>query len=215
MSFKRRIKSPGILEIGVFHGKSAVLLGLHCAKHEPLVLVDLYDFGAKEAVRKLTGKDPLYIQSDSQLVAQRPELVALAGKFRWIHVDGDHTSRGVRNDLEISNRLLADDGVICLDDFFAASFPQVSSASFEFLKAHPNELRLFFCGYNKGYLCRPKKQRYYTEFLKTDLIQELKDRELKQFTVFKTDPDETVSLGIAYRFNDQDFFGADGEPVLL
>jgi predicted O-methyltransferase YrrM len=207
--------SGGIMEIGVFHGKSAVLLGLHCAKDEPLVLIDLNDFGAEETVRKLTGKDPLYILSDSRLVAQRPELVQLAGTFRWIHVDGDHTSRGIRNDLEISNRLLGDEGMICIDDFFTASFPQVTSVTLEFLKAHPDELRLFFCGYNKGYLCRPKKKRGYTEFLKTGLIQQLKDRELNEFTVFETDPDEFNCLGIAYRLNDQDFYGVDGEPVLF
>jgi predicted O-methyltransferase YrrM len=207
--------SGGLLEIGVFHGKSAVLLGLHCKKDEPLVLVDLNDFGAKEAVRKLTGKDPLYILADSHLVVQRPELVALAGKFRWIHVDGDHTSRGVRNDLDIGNRLLGDDGVICIDDFFTASFPQITRVTFEFLKAHPDELRLFFCGYNKGYLCRPEKERDYQEFIKTGLIQELKDRELKQCTVFKTDRDESNCLGVSFRVNGQDFFGVDGAPVLL
>jgi len=208
--------SGGILEIGVFEGKSALLLGLHCAKDEPLVLVDLHDFGAKEAVRKLTGKDPLYILSDSRSVEQQPELTRLAGTFRWIHIDGDHTSRGVRNDLDICNRLLGDEGVICLDDFLVASFPQVTRVTFEFLNDHPDELRLFFCGYNKGYLCRPKKERDYVDFLKTGLIQELKNRELTECTVFKTDdPDAGSCVGVSFRYANQDFYGVDGEPLLL
>jgi predicted O-methyltransferase YrrM len=208
--------SGGILEIGVFEGKSALLLGLHCAKDEPLVLVDPYDFGAREAVRELTGKDPLYILSDSRLVEQQPELVRLAGTFRWIHIDGDHTSRGIRNDLDICNRLLGDNGIICLDDFFTASFPQVTRVAFEFLNDHPDDLRLFFCGYNKGYLCRPKKERDYVDFLKTGLIQELKNRELTECTVFKTDDPAACScVGVSFRFGDQDFYGVDGEPLLL
>ena len=158
--------SGGILEIGVFLGKSAVLLGLHCKKDEPLVLVDLNDFGAKEAVRKLTGKDPLYILADSHLVVQRPELVALAGKFRWIHVDGDHTSRGVRNDLDISNRLLGDDGVICVDDFFTASFPQVTRVTFEFLKLTRTSSHFSFVDTTRGTSADRKKSATTKSLLK-------------------------------------------------
>jgi predicted O-methyltransferase YrrM len=206
----------GILEIGVYHGKSALLLGLHSAKKEPLFLVDLQDWGAKENVRRLTGKDAQYIVSNSSLIGEHPEITSLAGKLRWIHIDGDHTSQGVRADLENCNRLLSDDGVICLDDFLNTSFPQVSAVTFEFLKDHPDELKLFLCGYGKGYLCRPRKQHDYIEFLKANLVRELKDREVQNFTVYKTDDPKVFNcIGVGHRYFDQDLFGWSGNRNML
>jgi predicted O-methyltransferase YrrM len=206
----------GILEIGVYHGKSATLLGLHCAKQEPLLLVDLQDLGARENVRRLTGKDPQCVVSNSSAIRKQPEIAGLAGKLRWIHIDGDHTSRGVRIDLENCNPLLSDDGVICLDDFLSDAFPQVSAVTFEFLRDHANDLKLFLCGYGKGYLCRPQKQGDYIDFLKTNLVQELKERHLQNFTIYKTDDPKVFNcIGVGYRYFDQDLFGWYGNREVL
>jgi predicted O-methyltransferase YrrM len=206
----------GILEIGVYHGKSATLLGLHCAKEEPLLLVDLQDWGAKENVRRLTGKDAQCIVSNSSVIREHAEITALAGKLRWIHIDGDHSSQGVRIDLENCNPLLSGDGVICLDDFLSIGFPQVSAVTFEFLKDHPDDLKLFLCGYGKGYLCRPEKQHDYIEFLKANLVRELKDRQLQNFTVYKTDDPKVFNcIGVGYRYFDQDLFGLYGNRNVL
>jgi hypothetical protein len=200
--------TSGILEIGVYYGKSATLLGLHCAREEPLFLVDLWDWGQKENVRRLTGKDPQSIVSDSSVVREHPGITALAGKLRWIHIDGDHTTQGVRTDLENCNRLLSDDGIICLDDFLNAGFPQVSAVTFEFLKDHPDDLKLFLCGYGKGYLCRPEKLDDYIEFLKADLVRELKNRQMQNFSVYRTDDPKVFNcIGVSYRFLDKDLFG--------
>ena len=37
--------------------------------------------------------------------------------FRWVHVDGDHKGENVWSDLELGNRLLAVEGILCVDDF--------------------------------------------------------------------------------------------------
>jgi hypothetical protein len=198
----------GILEIGVYYGKSATLLGLHCAEEEPLFLVDLWDHGQEKTVRRLSRKDPQSILDNSSVIAKHCGIAAWAGKFRWIHIDGDHTTQGVRTDLENCNTLLSKDGIICLDDFLNYGFPQVSAVTFKFLEDHPDDLKLFLCGYGKGYLCRPGEQDCYMEFLKANLVRELKDREMQNFSVYKTDDPKVLNcLGVSYRILDQDLFG--------
>ena len=61
-----------------------------------------------------------------------PELMQHRRSFRWIHIDGEHTGQAVGNDLAIAHELLADDGIICIDDFFNPAYAQVSAASFPF-----------------------------------------------------------------------------------
>ncbi len=216
LDFQKKSEVAGaLLEIGVYHGKSAALLGLHCADGEQLFLVDPRDLGAKANVRKLAGKDSRYIIGNSSVLREHPEMKGLVGKFRWLHIDGDHTGQGVFLDLEICNRLLSDDGVICVDDFLSAGFPQVSAVTFEFLRDHPYELKLFLCGYGKGYLCRPKKQRDYMEFLKANIVKELQARGMKNFTIYKTDYSDVFNcIGVSHRYFDQDLFGPFGNPDL-
>ena len=72
----------------------------------------------------LTKEEVHYIKQKSVELNRSPELMRHRRSFRWIHIDGEHTGQAVANDLAIAHDLLADDGIICIDDFFSPAYPQ-------------------------------------------------------------------------------------------
>ncbi len=61
--------------------------------------------------------------------------------FRWIHVDGDHKAQTVENNLRLASQLLAEKGIICVDDFFNPRYPQLTYAVHEFLSRESSKFR--------------------------------------------------------------------------
>lgn len=187
-----------LLEIGVYHGKSAALAWLHGRPGEELVLVDPYRLGEVrpllEAVRP-EGITAYPLTSDRLPLA---ELDRLRGACRWLHVDGEHTGTAVAHDLAVADALLHERGVVVVDDFMAANYPQVTAATFAYLQAHPHRLRLFLCGFHKGYLARPRSVRAYLEYLRDGLQGDLAARGLgERVTLWKTtSPDDMNCFGM-------------------
>ena len=186
------------LEIGVYHGKSAGLAWLHARPGEEIVLVDPYRLGevrpALEAVRA-EGVHTYALTSDRLPMA---ELDRVRGACRWLHVDGEHTGSACAHDLGVADSLLHDGGVIVVDDFMAANYPQVTAATFAYLHSHPHRLRLFLCGFHKGYLARPRTVRPYLEYLRDRLQDDLGERGFgARITLWKTtSPDDMNCFGM-------------------
>ena len=57
---------------------------------------------------------------------------------------------------------------------------------FRFLDATPGRLTLFLCGYNKGYLCRPRAAREYLTFIRYFLLPNMTNRNCGGITICKT-----------------------------
>ncbi|MFI0484454.1 class I SAM-dependent methyltransferase [Actinomadura sp. 9N215] len=51
--------------------------------------------------------------------------------YRFVHVDASHLHRNVRDDIGVSRDLLADDGILALDDFRKEVTPGVAAAAWE------------------------------------------------------------------------------------
>jgi hypothetical protein len=77
-----------------------------------------------------------------------------------------------------SPMLLADDGIICVDDVLNPAYAQVSAAVFSFLQAKRFDLTIFACGYNKGYPARPTYARHYMQMIRSSLRAALRERGL-------------------------------------
>jgi len=209
--------SGDFLEIGVYKGRSALLSALHLRESERFHLIDGSIF-LKEAEANLTpilAKRGRYIQKMSHKITHK-DLEETRHLCRWVHIDGEHTGRAVWNDLEICEQILANDGILILDDFFNPMYPQLTEAAFSFLGQNKYKLSMFLCGWNKAYLARPLFAPHYRSFIQQFLAAELHLRDVHDFMLAKTATlDESGAFGICYRFVDRDYYGLDSNPDFI
>jgi predicted O-methyltransferase YrrM len=204
-----------LLEIGVYQGKSAAMAVLHRRGEETCVLVDpLPLHGVRQRIEQaLPEAKCQYIQEMSQYLVRHAFVREAARDFRWIHIDGEHSAQAVQNDLSIAETLLSERGIVVIDDFFSPFYPQITQAVFRFIDANPGRLNLVLCGYNKGYLCRPKAAREYLLFIRHGLYANLARRGVGRVTICKTsEPADMNTFGIIERYEDLDYRGPDWDP---
>ena len=137
-----------LLEVGVFHGRSAILLGYFASGLDRLHLCDTFGTGPDvlsgenraENVRWYDGlTEQKFLDAFARFHQHQPvmhvrpsvELRQLLdrGSFRFIHLDGSHTESVVREDLALACELLNDNGVLVLDDYRSAHSPGVAAAT--------------------------------------------------------------------------------------
>lgn len=195
-------------------GKSAALLAVRSDPSETVVLVDpALRREATDLVAEAHPVNNVLLRAKSQDIADNEEILAMHGRCRWIHIDGEHSGRAVRNDLAIAARLVAPDGIICLDDFFAPAYPQITESAFRFLDERKDDFRLFLTGFRKGYVCRRSAAPDYLRFVMERLPTECRRRGFTDFTLCKTtDPADMNCFGQTPRRNDADFKGPDMDP---
>jgi hypothetical protein len=138
-----------LLEIGAYHGKSAAFLGFLRRPAERFVVCDLFgapavsrDNQAEQAdwypglrrqiferrYRQIHEELPDILVCNSRRLKQRARL---SRTFRFIHIDGSHLYRIVRQDIRMSTELLKAGGVVALDDYRSAHTPGVAAAMWE------------------------------------------------------------------------------------
>ncbi len=203
LSFQAQNKIRGhSLEIGVHHGKSAAMILRHSDPLQEMnFLVDLY-LNRPKIEETLTRFRPVHndtvslLKLDSRVLA-RPQLMGEGrGKFRWIHIDGEHTSGAVMNDLEIASKLLAKNGVVVDDDFFSWWYPQITEAVFRYIRENPDQFGLFLFGYNKAYLAHPQFLHHYQDYVYKQLPNDLLQRGVKVSLSKTCTPAESPTFGM-------------------
>jgi hypothetical protein len=138
-----------LLEIGVYHGKSAILLGDLCKPGETLVVCDIFEEEAgvsaeNRAEHRAYHGDLRRSAFEAHYRRFHPELPTiiaapsatldrerLAGRFRLVHIDGSHTETDVRQDILTARQLLGPGGVVIFDDWAQAHCPGVALAIWE------------------------------------------------------------------------------------
>jgi predicted O-methyltransferase YrrM len=212
-------RPASLLEIGVYYGKSAMMLALHCKSEETLLLVDFSDF--VEEARKVLTK---FNAAKFEIIKTRSsdaKCWALSSRYahslRWIHIDGEHKAETVWNDLSLANHLLSETGIICVDDFFSPKYPQLTYLLCKFLEQHRAELQLFLCGYYKGYLARPGALPKYLQAIREGLASAMTARGFSDFTIYKTDyPYVVNAFGVVgQRWEGFEYYGLDEDPKNL
>jgi hypothetical protein len=139
-----------LFEIGVYCGKSAILLG-HLANPplERLVVCDLFeDTGSVDeenlaefrtwysGFRKQDFVDQylrFHAQLPTVLIGPSTEIdaEAMRSTCRFVHVDGSHTYDIVREDIRTAERLLGAGGIVAFDDISTAHNPGSALAVWE------------------------------------------------------------------------------------
>jgi len=151
-----------ILEIGVHHGRSAIVVGSFAASGRKFVAVDLFDklqdlnssgSGSgnqeeffrymSEFFEDLSFIHPIEGESSSVSVE------ALGNEFSFCHIDGGHSPEETYNDLSLCCRLLVPGGLLALDDYFNPAFPGVSEGAVQFKLDQGVQLKPIAIGFNK------------------------------------------------------------------
>jgi predicted O-methyltransferase YrrM len=146
---------PGdLVEIGVFLGKSAVVIGGHVRPEERFVVIDLFgdlsllgESDAEEANRsenlgsypRLTRErfeaNYLSIHDELPVVVQAPSSAIMdhvaPATVRFVHVDASHLYAPVAQDCRSVRQMLRPGGVVAFDDWRNAKCPGVAAAIWE------------------------------------------------------------------------------------
>jgi len=201
-----------LLEIGVWRGKSATLSALHARSDETCVYVDpimLAEF--KDTIGLIRHPNSMFVESSSEVLPENPQVMQMGSTFRWIHIDGEHSGESVQRDLTVALDLIAEDGLICIDDFPSCAYPQIIVAVTEFLRQHPQST-MILCGHNKGYICCTSIAETYRKFIRDNLHREMSNRGAN-VTIWKSGrPSDWNCFGITDRVEKFDYRGPDWNP---
>jgi hypothetical protein len=167
---KAGIAGP-VLEIGVFAGKFLMLLHYLGRRHgNGTVGIDIFTdsdpdaivayaealFGSAKGLR-LHEMDSADLTPDSALALLGNE------RPRAISVDGDHTGPGVLRDLRLCAAILADRGLMILDDVLNPYAAGVAEGTYRFLLDPGCAFVPFAQIENKTFICRRDAHPFYLE----------------------------------------------------
>ncbi|MEG8276898.1 class I SAM-dependent methyltransferase [Streptomyces sp. AHA2] len=137
-----------LLELGVYMGKSAILLGRHLGDGETFTVCDLFEGEAPDGANQaetaqsysaltrqafernyLSFHDslPTVIAGPSSVVSER----VAPGSCRFVHIDASHLYEHVHGDIGAAREILQPGGIVVLDDFRSEHTPGVSAAAWE------------------------------------------------------------------------------------
>lgn len=134
-----------IAELGVYLGKTAVLLADYLQDGEALTLVDLFEDAAHDNANQhennRTYKGLSRSRFERYYLSVHPELPTVVQGFshditkharsrghRFVHIDASHLYEHVRADLAASRELAATSGVIAFDDMLSMHTPGTHAA---------------------------------------------------------------------------------------
>ena len=180
-------------EIGVHHGRMALVIFQLLHEGEKGIAVDLFDNqdenegsgkGNEEYFRfyaqdilgdKWEKKIEVLCANSEALIPEDlvPRCEDLKySKFRMFSVDGGHSCKTTVNDLELVLSNMSEDGIIILDDYHHFNFIGVFQGGKIFMRRHPNWVP-FYCsplieGTNKLMLCHQKRQKKYLNLMSSE-----------------------------------------------
>ena len=135
LSFQVGSQAPGdLVELGVYKGKSAIVIGRHQQPGETFTVCDLFEDVTSELTLHQADRNAYRTLSEEEFANNYlafhdtlPEVVrglssaiedhVTAGSCRYIHIDASHMYVNVREDAAAARRLLRKDGVVVFDDF--------------------------------------------------------------------------------------------------
>lgn len=159
----------GVAEIGVHHGKSFIALCLAMTEGQKAYAIDVFENQQQNLDNSGKGDKDIFIRNlslfniPSTAVVIDPrasdqvtedDIRNAVGSIRFFSIDGGHWREVVKNDLLLANSVLAEAGVIALDDFMRPEWPEVSLGLFDWYEDSKTQIVPLAIGFNKLYLCR-------------------------------------------------------------
>ena len=174
--------SGDVLEIGVYHGLSAIGFAALRGEGKRFVAVDLFgktpgQHGDPSLFGDLASftHNMARFYDDLSFVTKiavpsaslRPE--DLGFDFTLCHIDGGHTAGDVYSDLKLCTAVSKAGGLIVLDDYSSPAFPGVAEGALKFNLDAPGTLRPVAIGFNKAVFQREPapfdlNERFITAF---------------------------------------------------
>jgi predicted O-methyltransferase YrrM len=151
-STESRLGAGDLAELGVYLGKSTILLGSYLRPDEQLTVADLFESSTddkanqreieqqyaglsrlrfEENYRGLHGTLPVIVHGDSSSIRQH----AKSGRHRFVHIDASHLYANVKSDIDAAHELLMQDGIVVLDDYRSEHTPGVAAATWQAVAA--------------------------------------------------------------------------------
>jgi hypothetical protein len=125
--------SGDTLEIGAYAGKSAVLIGLNTKENESFHVCDVFATpedleNAEEIGRSYANLSREIFEANylsffeklpviHECLSSELKIRLKKSRFRFIHIDGSHLYKNVKEDLDFAVAHIHKDGVIAIDDF--------------------------------------------------------------------------------------------------
>lgn len=157
---QNQIQAGGdIVEVGVYHGKSLVLLSLLKNQDEKLVGFDLFDADHEERTRDNlshfgNSEQVSLVRGYTSEIAQTDLNAMLPSPLRFLHIDAGHEYHEVLEQLHLFSPYVADRGIIAMDDYQDREFPGIEAAVLDFAELdRPRRFVPFLAGGNKLFLC--------------------------------------------------------------
>ena len=188
LTFQRQHNISGsCVEIGVHHGKSFIPLCMALKSGEQALCIDLFDDQKKnldssgkgdfDAFKKNIEKhgiefSMIRILKGSSEDVKPDDILAQVGPVRFFSVDGGHWKSIVQNDLILAENTLSAEGVIALDDYCRAEWPDVTYGYSLWQNDTKSDIIPFAAGSNKLYLCRKDYVQKYRAALKGPLLRQ-------------------------------------------
>lgn len=205
-----RAASGDYLEIGVFNGKSAsVLANFSKAYGNRLAIVDPQILPKTKETLDAISPRVKYIESRSEELQASGFYANNRRRIAFAHIDGLHRFSVVISDLRTCEGLLADFGIIAIDDFHSDGlFPQVSAAVYKYLFSGVSDLSIFLVGFNKAYLCRNCAKSHFMQVSRAQLLPELETLGQK-VTLAKTDRNDAFDAFTITSFFENRLYGSE------
>jgi Methyltransferase domain len=168
-----------LAEIGVHHGKLFFLLALSRQVGEKSLAIDLFEDDEMNASRRCGGRSRAFsahaaslnvaleateVQKADSLTLTADDILSRVGRVRIFSVDGGHLYRHVAHDLPLVFSTLVPGGVIVVDDFCNSEWPEVTAATYDFVRAQAGKIVPAILTKKKLYLAPPKVASAYGEF---------------------------------------------------
>jgi hypothetical protein len=156
-----RIAPGNTLEIGVFHGKSAIAVASLRGEAGTFTAIDVFDdLQSRDGLSRDVGLKSAFLANMRAafpttdwlrpIVAPSSTVCAEAlGTHSFCHIDGLHSAEGTYSDMRLCAEVVVPGGLVALDDYFNQRFPGVSEGALLFERQHPGVLTPIAIGFNK------------------------------------------------------------------